>query len=116
MTALAFLGGAGFFVGLFALAAGAIVFVIGAFKWFFRSDGARIEMIVRGLVIAVCGVLLALGGCLGFLSTTDASQALAAAARHRVGDSVRSLCASAACCSLLVCSSGSSVLMTAESK
>ena len=33
--ALAFLGGAGFFVGLFALAAGAIVFVIGAFKWFF---------------------------------------------------------------------------------
>ena len=36
-------------------------------------------MIVRGLVIAVCGVLLALGGCLGFLSTTDASAALAAA-------------------------------------
>jgi hypothetical protein len=35
-------------------------------------------MIVRGLVIAVCGVLLALGGCLGFLSTTDASEALAA--------------------------------------
>ena len=36
-------------------------------------------MIVRGLVIAVCGVLLALGGCLGFLSTTDASAALASA-------------------------------------
>ena len=36
-------------------------------------------MIVRGLVIAVCGVLLALGGCLGFLSTTDAGEALAAA-------------------------------------
>jgi len=35
-------------------------------------------MIVRGLVIAVCGVLLAIGGCLGFLSTTDASEALAA--------------------------------------
>jgi len=34
-------------------------------------------MIVRGLVIAVCGVLLALGGCLGFLSATDASEALA---------------------------------------
>ena len=34
-------------------------------------------MIVRGLVIAVCGVLLALGGCLGFLSTTDATAALA---------------------------------------
>lgn len=32
---------------------------------------------VRGLVIAICGVLLALGGCLGFLSTTDASAALA---------------------------------------
>ena len=32
---------------------------------------------VRGLVIAVCGVLLALGGCLGFLSTTEASEALA---------------------------------------
>jgi hypothetical protein len=36
-------------------------------------------MIVRGLVIAVCGVLLALGGCLGFLSTTDASESLASA-------------------------------------
>jgi hypothetical protein len=35
-------------------------------------------MIVRGLVIAVCGVLLALGGCLGFLSTRDASASLAA--------------------------------------
>ena len=35
-------------------------------------------MIVRGLVIAVCGVLLALGGCLGFLSTTEAGEALAA--------------------------------------
>ena len=35
-------------------------------------------MIVRGLVIAVCGVLLALGGCLGFLSTTDAGESLAA--------------------------------------
>ena len=35
-------------------------------------------MIVRGLVIAVCGVLLALGGCLGFLSAKDASQDLAA--------------------------------------
>ena len=35
-------------------------------------------MIVRGLVIAFCGVLLAIGGCLGFLSTTDASEALAA--------------------------------------
>ena len=35
-------------------------------------------MIVRGLVIAVCGVLLALGGCLGFFSTADASEALAA--------------------------------------
>lgn len=34
-------------------------------------------MIIRGLVIAVCGVLLALGGCLGFLSTTDATAALA---------------------------------------
>jgi hypothetical protein len=34
-------------------------------------------MIVRGMVIAVCGVLLALGGCLGFLSTTEASAALA---------------------------------------
>jgi len=36
-------------------------------------------MIIRGLVIAVCGVLLALGGCLGFLSTTDATAALASA-------------------------------------
>ena len=35
-------------------------------------------MIVRGLVIAVCGVLLALGGCLGFLSTTEAGEELAA--------------------------------------
>ena len=35
-------------------------------------------MIVRGLVIAVCGVLLALGGCLGFLSTMNAGEALAA--------------------------------------
>ena len=42
--ALAFLGGAGFFVGLFALAAGAIVFVIGAFKWFFGLMTARIEI------------------------------------------------------------------------
>ena len=37
----------------------------------------RWPLMVRGLVIAVCGVLLALGGCLGFLSTTDASAALA---------------------------------------
>ena len=35
-------------------------------------------MIIRGLVIAVCGVLLALGGCLGFLSTTAASEDIAA--------------------------------------
>jgi hypothetical protein len=34
-------------------------------------------LMVRGLVIAVCGVLLALGGCLGFLSAKDASQDLA---------------------------------------
>ena len=39
----------------------------------------RWPLIVRGLVIAVCGVLLALGGCLGFLSTTEASEALASA-------------------------------------
>jgi hypothetical protein len=39
----------------------------------------RWPLMVRGLVIAVCGVLLALGGCLGFLSTTGASAALASA-------------------------------------
>jgi hypothetical protein len=33
---------------------------------------------VRGLVIAVCGILLGLGGCLGFLSTIDAGAGLAA--------------------------------------
>jgi len=38
----------------------------------------RWPLMVRGLVIAISGVLLALGGCLGFLSTTDASEALAA--------------------------------------
>ena len=32
---------------------------------------------VRGLVIAVCGILLGLGSCLGFLSTMDASENLA---------------------------------------
>ncbi|HKH71927.1 MAG TPA: hypothetical protein VKA59_11295 [Vicinamibacterales bacterium] len=38
---------------------------------------SRWPLMVRGLVIAVCGVLLALGGCLGFLSTTEATEALA---------------------------------------
>jgi hypothetical protein len=33
---------------------------------------------VRGLVIAVCGVLLGLGGCLGFFATTEAGEGLAA--------------------------------------
>jgi hypothetical protein len=32
---------------------------------------------VRGLVVAVCGILLGIGGCLGFLATYDAGEALA---------------------------------------
>jgi hypothetical protein len=32
---------------------------------------------VRGVVIAVCGVLLGIGGCLGFLATMDSMEALA---------------------------------------
>ena len=35
-------------------------------------------LMVRGLVIAVCGILLGLGGCLGFLSTMNAGEGLAA--------------------------------------
>ena len=38
----------------------------------------RWPLMVRGLVIAVCGILLGLGGCLGFLATNDAGQGLAA--------------------------------------
>jgi hypothetical protein len=40
---------------------------------------SRWPLMVRGLVIGICGVLLALGGCLGFLSTMDAGEGLAAA-------------------------------------
>ena len=39
----------------------------------------RWPLMVRGLVIAVCGILLGIGGCLGFLATFDAGQGLAAA-------------------------------------
>jgi len=39
----------------------------------------RWPLMVRGLVIAVCGILLGIGGCLGFLATIDAGQGLAAA-------------------------------------
>lgn len=37
----------------------------------------RRPLMVRGLVIAVCGLLLGLGSCFGFLSTMDASEGLA---------------------------------------
>ena len=38
----------------------------------------RWPLMVRGLVIAVCGILLGIGGCLGFLATYDAGEGLAA--------------------------------------
>ena len=38
----------------------------------------RWPLIVRGLVIGVCGILLGIGGCLGFLATYDAGEGLAA--------------------------------------
>jgi hypothetical protein len=38
---------------------------------------SRWPILVRGLVILVCGVLLAVGGCLGFLATMDNNDALA---------------------------------------
>jgi hypothetical protein len=37
----------------------------------------RWPLMIRGLVIAVCGVLLGIGGCLGFIATVDSSEALA---------------------------------------
>jgi hypothetical protein len=37
----------------------------------------RWPLMVRGLVIAVCGVLVGIGGCLGFLSTMGSNEALA---------------------------------------
>jgi len=37
----------------------------------------RWPMMVRGRVIAICGVLLGIGGCLGFIATTDDSEVLA---------------------------------------
>jgi hypothetical protein len=38
---------------------------------------SRWPLMVRGLVIGVCGFLLGLGGCLGFLATMESAEALA---------------------------------------
>ena len=38
---------------------------------------SRWPIVLRGLVIAICGILLAIGGCFGFIENMDKAEALA---------------------------------------